>query len=68
MSIKLGRELQCGDVIRAWWGRDTILELHPYDGPLAHLWEGQGPVRLADFAVNKVGMTIEPLMRYEVLN
>jgi hypothetical protein len=54
-----------------WWGngRDTITALRLYNGPLSHLWDRYGGgVRLADFAINKVGMTIEPQMIFNVLH
>jgi hypothetical protein len=66
-----GRQLRVGDTIEVWWGngRDTITGLRPYNGPLSHLWDRYGGgVRLADFAINKVGMTIEPQMIYNVLH
>ena len=66
MKRKLGKELKVGDTIEVWWGRDRITALRPYNGPLAHLWADQGGARLADFALNKTGMTIEPHMRFDV--
>jgi len=34
-----GHELQVGDVLEVWWrpGRDTIMALTPYEGPLKAL-------------------------------
>jgi hypothetical protein len=66
MKRKLGKQLKVGDTVKVWWGRDTITALRPYKGPLAHLWAEQGGARLADFALNKVGMTIEPQMGFEL--
>jgi len=67
----LGKQLRVGDTIEAWWGngRDTITGLRPYNGPLSHLWDRYGGgARLADFAINKVGMTIESQMLFNVLH
>jgi hypothetical protein len=63
--MKSGLELKVGDTIKVWWGngRDTIIALRKYDGALASLWEGKA--QIADFALNKVGMTIEPELMYE---
>lgn len=63
---KLGRELQVGDIVEVWWapGRDQVRSLRPLTGPLADLFDGEG--RMAEFAVNRTGMTIEPLGRYRV--
>lgn len=68
MKRKLGKQLKIGDTIKVWWGngRDTITALRPYNGALAHLWAKEGGARLADFALNKVGMTIEPRMEFEL--
>lgn len=68
MKHKLGKELNVGDTIQVWWGngRDTITALRPYRGPLAYLWANHGGARLADFALNSVGMTIEPQMVFEL--
>jgi len=66
-----GRQLRVGDTIEVWWGngRDTITGLRPYNGPLSHLWDRYGGgARLADFAVNKVGMTIEPQIVFSVVH
>ncbi len=52
-------KIKVGDTIEVWWrpGRDTITALRPYDGPLlATLGRG---TKLADFALNKTGMTLE---------
>lgn len=50
-------ELRVGDVIEVWWkpGRDTITKLWPYTGPLKCL----GRAMLAEFAINRTGMTLE---------
>ena len=66
-----GKELRFGDTIEVWWGngRDTITGLRPYNGPLSYLWHKYGAcARLADFALNKVGMTIEPQIMFNVLH
>lgn len=61
-----GADLRVGDTIEVWWAgnRDTITALRPYTGPLACL-EG---ARLADFALLKTGMTIEPGSRHVLLS
>ena len=66
---KLGKHLKVGDTIEVWWrpGRDTILAVDAYDGPLAYVWEAQGGARLAAFAINRSGMTIEPGERFIVV-
>lgn len=66
----LGKHLKQGDTIAVWWGagRDTITDLAPYTGPLRYLWDDQGGAQLAAFALNPVGMTIEPMCRYTVLH
>lgn len=59
---KLGAELRPGDTIAVFWspGRDTIMSLRPYEGPLVAIFTKQPPgAQLAQFALNKVGMTIE---------
>lgn len=69
MRRTLGKHLKVGDTVEVWWhsGRDTILALAPYHGPLAYLWEAQGGALLATFALNKVGMTIDPGERFTVI-
>lgn len=69
MAMKLGKDLKVGDTIVVWWanGRDTITALRPYRGRLESLWKEHGGAQLADFAINTVGMTIEPQIVYEVL-
>jgi len=69
MSKKLGRDLKVGDTIKVWWGngRDTITTLTPYHGSLRHLWDKDGGAKLADFSLNKVGMTIEPIAIFDVI-
>lgn len=62
-----GSDLRPGDVIEVWWqgGRDTIMSLQPYRGPLAHLFP-QG-AQLAAFAICKSGMTIDNAATYKVI-
>jgi hypothetical protein len=62
---KHGWELVVGDVIEVWWqpGRDIVTALRHYNGPIKELHGGF----LADFAINRVGMTIEPQMMYQVV-
>lgn len=54
-----GSELRVGDTIDCWWqpNRDTITALRPYTGPLSHIFPKGA--QLADFALNRSGMTIE---------
>jgi len=68
---KPGNQLQVGDTLEVWWGngRDTVTGLRPYNGPLSHLWDKYGAgARLADFALNRVGMTVEPQIMFNVLH
>jgi hypothetical protein len=60
----LGSELRVGDVIDVWWApnRDCITQLRPYNGPIKELAGAQ----LADFAINRIGMTIEAGVLYRV--
>lgn len=68
-AILHGSELRVGDTIKVWWqpGRDTITGLVPYRGPLEYLWRDDGGAMLAEFAIMKTGMTIEPLAHFEVI-
>lgn len=61
-----GKDLKVGDTIEVWWtpNRDTITALRPYTGPLECLAGAQ----LADFALNRTGMTIEATHDFNVLN
>jgi len=66
-----GKQLRVGDTIEVWWanGRDTITGLRPYHGLLSPLWDKYGGgAKLADFALNKTGMTIEPQIIFAVLH
>jgi hypothetical protein len=58
MNTKRGNELKVGDVIATWFGKQRILTLTPYRGPLSHLWNDQA--HLAEFTPSNVGMTIGP--------
>ena len=64
--IVQGKDLKVGDTIEVWWTpkRDTITALRPYTGPLERL----AGARLADFALNTTGMTIEANDDFVVLN
>lgn len=55
----LGNALKIGDTIEVWWqpGRDTILSLQPYTGPLAYLFTHGA--QLASFALLSSGMTVD---------
>jgi len=60
-----GKQLNVLDTIEVWWspGRDTIIKLEPYTGPLASLFpEG---AQLATFALLKTGMTIDNADRFQ---
>ena len=59
------QDLKLGDTIKVWWapGRDTIIAMHPYTGPLLHIL-GEGTM-LADFALNPTGMTLESIGMFE---
>jgi hypothetical protein len=63
-----GSDLAVGDTIEVWWApnRDTIIGLRPYTGPLAYLWKDGA--QLADFALNKSGMTIDNGERFKRIN
>ena len=63
---KRGRNLKIGDIVEFWFGRDTITNLKEYIGPLSYLWEPPG-AKLADLAISKVGITIEPQMIYKIV-
>ena len=63
----LGKDLRVGDTIEVWWApnRDTITELRPYTGRLAHIFpEG---AQLASFAICRGGMTINNADPYAVV-
>lgn len=64
---KTTAQLKVGDTIEVWWrpGRDTITALKPYDGALLETL-GKG-TKLADFALNKFGMTLEAGAIFEVV-
>ena len=68
MKLVRTEDLQVGDTINVWWspGWDTIIALRPYTGPLLRLL-GEG-TQLADFELNKSGMTLEAGFQYERLN
>jgi len=61
-----GTDLRIGDTVDVWWGtgRDTIVSMRPYAGPLAEL----AGAKVASFAVNQTGMTIEPGALFEVFH
>jgi hypothetical protein len=61
-----GADLRVGDTLEVWWtgNRDTITAIRAYTGPLACL---KG-ARLADFALLRTGMTIEPGSRHVVVS
>lgn len=57
-EIVSGRDLRLGDCIKTWWepGRDTVIEIRPYQGSLAYLWPDGAAI--ARFVTNHAGMTI----------
>ncbi len=69
-SIKriTGKALRIGDTIQVWWqpNTDTIIGLTPYKGPLEYVWPKGA--RLASFALNKSGMTIDNTDVYNVIS
>ncbi len=77
MIWKKGSKLKVGDVIGVWWtpGRDQIVALRIHQEPYPGWYQTlhgtppkPGEVRLADFALNKVGMTIFPRDTFEVVD
>lgn len=68
MLRAFGSELQVGDVIEVWWApnRETITALKPYTGAYAETILRDA--RLASFAMNKNGMTIEAGALFTVFN
>lgn len=66
MVMKTAEQLHVGDTIAVWWkpNRDTITKLWPYTGPL----ECIKGARMAEFAINRGGMTLEPGSVYEVIS
>lgn len=66
VNLISGHDLRVGDTIETWWGRDTITALRPYTGSIRELWNGEA--KSAYFALNKIGMTIEPQMTFTVRN
>ncbi len=63
--VKLGSELQVGDVFAPWFERKArIVSLTPYTGRLAHLWSGKARIaRMAPHGPDGFkyhGMTIDP--------
>lgn len=65
-NLVFGRDLRIGDTVDVWWGtnRDTIVAMRPYAGPLARL----AGARIAQFAVNQMGMTLEAGALFEVFH
>ena len=65
MMMKRGEDLKAGDNIRVWWkpGVDRIIKLRPYSGTLDFL----NGAHIADFAINRCGMTIEPHALFDVV-
>jgi hypothetical protein len=62
-----GVDLKIGDEIEVWWrpGTDRVTALAPYKGNLEDLL-GQG-AQVAEFALSRLGMTIEPGVIYDVV-
>lgn len=65
---QLGKNVGLYDCIEVWWqpNRDTIVEIKDYNGPLSYLFpEG---AKIAIFALNKVGMTIDNAAMYKIIS
>lgn len=62
---KSTNELKVGDTIEVWWQpkRDTIVSLVDYTGPLECVKGG----KLAEFALNKSGMSMCPGDEFKVI-
>jgi hypothetical protein len=60
-DLKRGCELKRGDVLRTWFGNQTILEMLPYSGPFDFIC-GVAKARLPD-----ADMSIDRGALYEVL-
>lgn len=58
-ELKLGCELKRGDVLRTWFGNQTILEMLPYSGPFDFIC-GVAKLPHADMSIDRGGL-------YEVL-
>lgn len=67
MKYKLGKNLKIGDVIETWWrpGHDQITKLTHYHGPLKKTLGKNA--KIAQFALYRVGMTIEPETAYKIV-
>ncbi|MGE0493253.1 MAG: hypothetical protein AB7S38_28855 [Vulcanimicrobiota bacterium] len=63
-----GKDLRVGDTIEVWWGSksDHIIEMEPYTGSLADLWEHDGGARIAWLATG-ASMLIEPQVSYSLI-
>lgn len=61
--VVLAEDLRVGDTIEVWWQprRDTITALRPYSGPI-DCFRG---AMVAEFALLRSGMTIEPGSKYQ---
>lgn len=61
-----GKNLQPGDTVDVLWGngRDTIVSMRPYTGPIAELADA----RVASFVHNERGMTITAGALFEVFH
>ncbi len=77
MSWKRGSDLKVGDTIVVWWApkRDTITALRIHQEPFPGWYKTlhgtppkPGEVRIAEFAINKLGMTIFPLDTVEIID
>lgn len=68
MKYKLGKNLKVGDVIETWWEPkcDKIIKLTIYHGPLKKTLGKNA--KIAQFALSKVGMTIEPGTVYSIID
>jgi hypothetical protein len=66
-NMKTTAQLKIGDTIKVWWrpGRDSITALRPYTGPLRATLGDE--TKVAEFALNETGMTLEGDAVFEVL-
>jgi hypothetical protein len=62
MDRKLGSELKVGDTIEIWGRKDRITKLTPYFGTIF----APDEAFIAEFAMNRIGMTIEAGHYFEV--
>jgi hypothetical protein len=63
MATKLGKDIEVGDIITVLGHTHRITKIRPYEGPLAHLWNGEArTARAAD----GWGITLGPDDEHEI--